>query len=819
LAALALLVVALFRESILQGGVFYRRDIHLIWHPQTEGFVRAVFSGALPLWDPSPAFGQPLLADPEAQVLYPPTWLNLVMRPWTYYSLFAFGHVLLSGIAFHALARRWGLPAGAALAGASAWMLSGPFLSLVDLVHHFASAAWIPVVFLAAERAVERRRARDALLLGLTIGLQVLAGSPDVCAMTLAALGVWVALVHLDARRWREGLPLVAGGSLALAVAAAISSGLWLAALDVASRSSRRDLAEGVRTYWSVHPMALLETLAAGIPGRLPLSPAWRSALFENREPLLATLYLGLPATGLVLAAFAVPRGRRRRALAVIGLGAVALALGRHAPFYGLVTTLLPPLRVLRYPVKAMVFLPFAWAGLAAFGADAWRRPTPGRRWWLVVVLPLAALVPLAVLAAFSLRAGLPPWRALLDVGTPTSATLPLARGLGREAFLAALVLVLAVWRGRSGAHAAALAALAAVAAVADLALAHPQPNPVAPEALYLHRPEVLAALGDPASARVYSYDYYETGRAERWLGRLAAYRLEHIPAGWPPEAANALGLQMSLAPQTPGRWGVRQGFDGDFKGLQAKPLAGLTLLVRLVEDRPGDVLRVLQVGAITHVIALHRLGGGSLKLVAEVPSLFREPVIVEAVPEPLPRAYAVGGVRVADGIQGLMALIDPAFDPRREIVLPEGRPAAAPAGFRGQARVVRESADRVQLEAELSAGGYVVLVDGHDPGWRVRVDGRPADLLRANVAFRAVAVPAGRHAVEMVYRPTAALAGLVVSGITLAALVVAFATPFVRRRLNPAAPAPFQGGRGRPEGRDDEAAARSGGREPGGGG
>ncbi|HYN04853.1 MAG TPA: hypothetical protein VE359_20550, partial [Vicinamibacteria bacterium] len=535
-------------------------------------------------------------------------------------------------------------------------------------------------------------------------------------------------------------------------MAAALSSGLWLGALDLASRSSRRGLADAVRTYWSVHPAALLETLAAGIPGRLPLSPAWRTALFESREPFLASLYLGLSAAGLVAAAFAVPGGRRRRALTVIGLGAVAFALGRHAPFYGLVTTLLPPLRVLRYPVKVMVFAAFAWAGLVAFGADAWRRATPDRRWWLVVVLPLAALVPLAAAATLSLQAGLPPWRALLDVGTETpAALLPLALGLRREAILATFVLTLAVWRGRKGGSAPTLAALAAVAAVADLALAHPRPNPVAPVALYLHRPEVLAALGDPLSARVYSYDYSETGRAERWLGRSAPHELERIPTEWRPDPANALGLQMSLAPQTPGRWGVRQGFDIDFRGLQAEPLAGLTRLVRLVEDRPEDVRRVLQVGAVTHVIALHRVAGGLLRPVAEVPSLFGDPVRVEAVPEPLPRAYAVGGVRVANGIPGLMVLIDPAFDPRREIVLPEGPELAAPEGFRGQARVVRETAAGVQLEAELSADGYVVLVDGHDPGWRVRVDGRPAPLLRANVAFRAVAVPAGRHLVDMV--------------------------------------------------------------------
>ena len=123
--------------------------------------MRAVFSGALPP-GPGPAFGQPLLADPAMQILYPPTWLNLlfVPGPTTRSSPSATSSSLGSR------STRWrgagGWPAGTDLAGASAWVLSGPFLSLVDLWHHFASAASIPAVFLAAERAVETRRARDA---------------------------------------------------------------------------------------------------------------------------------------------------------------------------------------------------------------------------------------------------------------------------------------------------------------------------------------------------------------------------------------------------------------------------------------------------------------------------------------------------------------------------------------------------------------------------------------------------------------------------------------------------------------------------------
>ena len=40
-------------------------------------------------------------------------------------------------------------------------------------------------------------------------------------------------------------------------------------------------------------------------------------------------------------------------------------------------------------------------------------------------------------------------------------------------------------------------------------------------------------------------------------------------------------------------------------------------------------------------------------------------------------------------------------------------------------------------------------------------MDGHEAALLRANVAFRAVAVPAGTHVVEMRYRPRALPLGL----------------------------------------------------------
>jgi hypothetical protein len=172
--------------------------------------------------------------------------------------------------------------------------------------------------------------------------------------------------------------------------------------------------------------------------------------------------------------------------------------------------------------------------------------------------------------------------------------------------------------------------------------------------------------------------------------------------------------------------------------------------------------------GSVRYVIALHREPWwDDLVPVAALPGLFHQPIQVLRVPDPLPRAYVVGGVRVADGESAFAVLEEPGFDPAREVILPDGAPKEPAASFDGSSRIVRLDPDRVRVEADLSEPGYLVLVDSHDEGWRVSVDGRPARLLRANIAFRGVAVPAGRHQIDFVYRPSVVFLGLLLSAAT----------------------------------------------------
>lgn len=92
-----------------------------------------------------------------------------------------------------------------------------------------------------------------------------------------------------------------------------------------------------------------------------------------------------------------------------------------------------------------------------------------------------------------------------------------------------------------------------------------------------------------------------------------------------------------------------------------------------------------------------------------------------------------------------------------RQTALLEKEPDLAGAGGPGHGgvEILERRADRVRLAKTGSAPGIVVLGEAWYPGWEVRVDGDPAELLRADVMFRGVAVSGGDHEIEFRYRPT----------------------------------------------------------------
>ncbi|HVQ29179.1 MAG TPA: YfhO family protein, partial [Vicinamibacteria bacterium] len=761
------LLLALFPGVFLRGEVFYDRDLHVDFFPQAEAFVRAVFASAWPLWDSTVSFGQPLLADPSAMVLYPPHWLNLLLSPWRYYVVFVVAHVLFTAEGARRLGARLGLSTWAAVLGGALWVASGPLQSLVSAWHHFAGAAWMPWVLLAALNALAEPASRRTRLWALAQAGQLLAGSAEMTALTVALTGLAAATLPSVASRSAR----LRTGAVALGLAIALAAAVWLPAAELVSHSARRGLPETSRALWSLHPARLLEIVApvrwhesGGPPAPLQLPR-------EPTPPFLASVYLG--AMALVLAGAGLSRPGASRlwlALSVVGPGLVAL--GPHTPFYGALVTLVPPLGFFRYPTKAWPAVGLAIALLAGRGWDALRAVSPGqreRRWR--AILGAAPLLFSTATVWLTLRAG--------PVG-PGSTDPRLRAALGLILAAMAYVIVL-----RGGAR---LAPLLGLLAVADLAWAHHDLNKTTPASILAFRPAFVDALQMPDRSRLYVYDYTGMrGRADLYLGH-EPFVLASVPPELGLARSQALSLRLYPFPPTSGRWGIESSFDLDARRLYPDFLSQLVLALRGAEGTDAH-LRLLRVGAVAHVAALHKRGFEDLRLDAELPTLFPEKLYVFSVPGHMPRAYAVGRARVAADAEALRLLATGGIDPSREIVLATdaGPAAETPPSDpeEGRVEIVGFRSDRVLLSARMPAPGFVVLVDTWDPGWRVTVDDREATLLRANLAFRAVAVPAGEHRIEMRYRPRSVMAGAMLSAVA-AALLIGLAAS-ARRRPDPA--------------------------------
>jgi len=86
----------------------------------------------------------------------------------------------------------------------------------------------------------------------------------------------------------------------------------------------------------------------------------------------------------------------------------------------------------------------------------------------------------------------------------------------------------------------------------------------------------------------------------------------------------------------------------------------------------------------------------------------------------------------------------------------------------------------RISIQTEAPAASLVVISQSHYPAWRAYVDGRPATIWRANYAFQALQVPAGRHQVQLIYQDRAFLTGAVLSGLGLLACAALWSGRFI---------------------------------------
>jgi hypothetical protein len=145
------------------------------------------------------------------------------------------------------------------------------------------------------------------------------------------------------------------------------------------------------------------------------------------------------------------------------------------------------------------------------------------------------------------------------------------------------------------------------------------------------------------------------------------------------------------------------------------------------------------------------------------------------------PRAFAVPGYAVADDVSDALEMMrSPSFDPETTVVLPEPPDEVLSGntgmgeGFDAEVDVVTYEPNRVVIEAQISAPGWLVLSDTYFPGWEAMVDGETVTIYQANGCVRAVPLDTGRHEVVFQFRPRSFFVGAAISGASALLFLIA---------------------------------------------
>ena len=741
------------------------------WQQMASTMWRA---GHLPLWNPLVGCGAPLAANHQTAAFYPLNALALLLRPELALNWTTALHLTLAGWAMYRWARAVGLDQFPAFIGALSFQGSGPLVARAALFPSMAfTFPWLAVWLWRAEMLVRRARVRDAIWLGLALGLGLLAGHAQTAFYGVLLVVAYTLLRMLqtardrmqqtgDGRRETGAWPSVI--RLSSLVLSAFVLGVGLAAVQLLptaelmqqSRRSAGVTYDFAMTY-SLWPWRLI-TLAApdffGHPGR---GDYWGYATYWEDAGYVGVLPL-LLAAGAALGCWRKRAKPERRdsgrdqlwfwsACALAGL---VLALGKNTPVFPFLFRHVPGFNLFQAPARWLVVTAVALAGLAAIGTQRWMVGRSAQRQGALAGMVGAALV-VGGLAAPHLVPGIRPTfgpaTARLGIALATASVLVLLR---REAAARLGARGETWWRAAVGAFVAL-----------DLLLVGWRSVPTVGRSLYDGHTEAAAALRSEAAAvRVYwPSDPTHINRDFDAEQRVKFGYLTFADFG-PGDVSHWREMREALLPNAGMLDGVASAnnFDPLLVGRYSD------LLEATVEE--PALLRVM---GVTHVAS-------------DVPWSEGDPVhegvsaMVYRLPESLGRAWVVPVGRQVSPDEMLAALADPAFDPRAEVLLeslpsPSPNPQSPISDLRSL--ILRDAPNRVTIQASLGAPGYLVLADTWYPGWHTTVDGEAVPLLRANHAFRAVWLGAGQHAVEMRYRPASVRWGTVVSLFTLSVLIL----------------------------------------------
>lgn len=177
---LIVIIIAAFLRNILlpsTNQILSAGDIKHIYYPYREFLRSHISSGQIPFWNPYLFSGTPFLAHPYSQIYYPTTLSLLFLPTNIYFPLVIFLHVVIAAISMYMLMKKFtGILAS--LASASVFALGGYFASRIYAGHldYIISSSLIPLIVLKGYEYINEDNKKSLLIGSVTIALQIFTG-------------------------------------------------------------------------------------------------------------------------------------------------------------------------------------------------------------------------------------------------------------------------------------------------------------------------------------------------------------------------------------------------------------------------------------------------------------------------------------------------------------------------------------------------------------------------------------------------------------------------------------------------------------------
>ena len=724
-------------------------------------------TGSFPLWNPYMFGGMPFVAAMHGDIFYPTFLLRMVMPTDAAMTWGFIIHVVLAGLFTYRFLRAVGLGFHAALVGGLAYTLGGNVAGLVSPGHDgkLYVATLLPLALLFVHRGVRDGRRWAWGALAVTITLAVLSPHPQLLQYLLLVAGAYALFAALGTSATGETLARpVALKRLALA-AAAVAVGMLGGAVQYlplfeytawSPRAGGKGWEHAVS--YSMPPEELINTYLPQFSGIL--QEYWgRNGIHLHSE------YIGAAVLVLVGLAWGLRGGLRRFVWFWTGALVVSTlwALGGHTPFYSLVYALVPGTKFFRAPSTMLYVVSFGVAVLAAMGTDralALRFRPRYLLAWVGAAAVVALMATGGMLTNMAAAFANPQLAAAVD---QNAGALTLGAWRSMLAVVAVAAVLFALRRGSVPARTAAWV-LAGVIAIDLWSI----------ERLYWR-------FSPPARTLFASDPTIEFLKAQTDSGRVIATPL--AAEGLTPRDPFLTGdaLMVHRVRQVLGYHGNELGRYQQLYGIEsgaqniANPNFWRLANVRFFLTNTPE----LPIEGATRVAGPARNAVGTMSYVYRLPGdnppAWVAPIAVKAPDESV-----------------LATVLDPRFDVRRAAlfdtaaaVRTQDVPSQLPAPLDLPVRVKERSPGRIALTLDqpAPAGAALVVSENFYPGWTATVDGRAAEVGRADYSLIGVGLPAGAREVVLTFTSSRFQTGFAISAAVLAASLLAMGAGLAMER------------------------------------